>query len=855
MSRRKLWPFNDLARTVLAMGVVCGLAGIAPAEGFTMHARVSYDAGSNLVKGSDDKDWSHATLNTLLIAGDTLWVDEGGTSEVEFSGGTFLRAADGTKVDLYALPPTALLRGWSGSFYVQRISRSQGDFTVETPAAKIYVQPDTMVRVDIVGGGATTVSVQSGRVSVRAADGNGAVTLDSGERIWADPGMLPSEPTPYNAEREDALDSWNRERAALLYPSPRTAPKEVVIADGTIGTSDLDRYGEWVYVENRYCWRPTVVVNYVPYRYGYWNYVPTIGNCWVETQPFSYVTTHYGRWHHTSSYGWVWGYDPVWSPAWVATVRCGDYYVWSPVGFDYRPVSYGGVGFSIGGVNFAIGATSYVPVGYFGYGPSHVYGCYPEFGNYVNHATINIWNINTGNRNRIPVPYNRDVPTERDYTPRRSIRGLESIGNDTQLASQRVTQLERGMGRSTFAPENSPRVRNDRTVNTPGNRTAEVRQVRVSESRNADLLNANVADGLSSARNGRSGNAERGTRAERPLQTLEPRIGRPADDSGRPAAEMERPRVAERGEGRGNREATPTLTNEDARGTRPIPGDRQREVDGPVSTDTPRGTRGDDATTPRSDGGRTPRVPLDGNVEIERPTSRGESTPDNAVRSPRTRTVESDSEGGRVGGGAPRRTAVPKGDDPARTPSVTIRGRTPSGPSVDDVPTRRREATPGNSADWSNERSRTPRSGGSKQYTPAPQPERVSPRGATMERPSTRDDNSRQRLPQPSTMERSAPREVPQRSYEAPQPRVETPRPQYQAPQRSYEAPQRVEAPSPRVSAPREASRPQTREMDVPQVQRSAPAMRSGGGSDGGGRSAIPDRGSSRSNGRSRGER
>lgn len=858
MIRRNYWPCKQLAQMAMGLAAVLGLAGAAPAEGFTMHARVSYDEGSNLVKGSDDKDWGHATLNTLLVAGDTLWVDQGGTSEVEFSGGTFLRAADGTKIDLYALPPTALLRGWNGSFYVQRLERSPGDFTVETPAAKIYIEPDTMIRVDIVGGGATTVSVQSGRATVRAFDGNGVVTVDQSERVWVDPGMLPSEPAPYDVSREDALDSWNRERAAMLYPTPRTAPREVVIADGTIGTSDLDRYGEWVYVENRYCWRPTVVVNYVPYRYGYWNYVPGVGNCWVGTQPFSYVTTHYGRWHYTNRYGWVWGYDPVWSPAWVATVRCGDYYVWSPIGFDYRPVSYGGVNFSIGGVDFFVGATSYVPVSYFGYGPRYVYGCYPEFGHYVTGTTqINIWNINVNGRDRIPVPYTRDLPTERDYTPRRSIRGLDSVGSDNVLASRRVEQLERGLGRSSFAPEDRQRVREERTVNTPGNRAADVRQVRVQQNRNTDLLGDRVADGRSSARNDRGSQEGRSGRGERQPVTLEPRVGRPADDSGRPAVDEARPQVAERGEGRGNvRDAAgdgnPTLTNDDARRARPVPTERRRDVDGPVVNDGP---RGEDPATPRGDAGRTegrtPRVPVDGNVEIERPTTREGSRSESTVRGPSLRTVESDSEGGRVGT-SPRRTTAPREGDSQRAPSVTIRGRTPSGPSVDDVPTRRRETStpsaPGaGRADWSNERSRPVQRGGTEQQAPNLTPERTAPRGASMDRPSYRSNDNEQRMPQPRVIERSAPREVPQQRVERPQ---EQPRPQYEAPQRSVEAPSQQ-----RVFTPRETSRPQQREMDVPQVQRSAPAMR-GGGDSAGGRSATPDRGSrGDGGGRVRGER
>jgi hypothetical protein len=784
----------------LGLGVLLAFtAGASQAEGFTMHGRVSYDAGSNLVKGSDDKEWSHATINTLLLPGDTLWVDEGGTSEVEFSGGNFLRGADGTKVELYSLPPTALFRVWNGSMYVQRLPRSGGDVTLESPAAKVYVEPESVVRVDIVDGGATTVSVRSGRVTVRAADGNGAVTVAAGQRVWADPGMLPSEPTPFDMSREDALDSWNRERMADLVDGARTTPKEVVIQEEVIGASDLNRYGEWVYVDNRPFWRPTVVVNYTPYRHGYWNYVPTIGNCWVDNYPFSYVTSHYGRWNYTSHYGWVWGYDPVWSPAWVASVRCGDYYVWSPIGYDYRPISYGGARFEIGGVDFFIGAASYVPVSYFGHGSRYVYGCYPEFTNYVRHTTvINIWNINVRSNDRIPVPYTRDLPVDRDYTPRRSIRGLDAVGDGSNrvLASERVQRLERNIGRSTFASDKAPAARGGRTVNAPEGRTADVRQVRVKEAREGGSTRA----------------------AGRAHETLTPRVGRAADTTtGRPADDAERPRVAERGK-RGETEA-PTLTNEDARSARPIPGERRRTIDGP-STPEP-GSRDSETTPARGDSGGRARTPIDGSVEEGR-----SGAPAPSVRqggSARTRTVESDSEGGKTGSSVrstPRRTVVPEGDG-ARTPSVNIRGRSSAGPSVDDVPTRRRTSAP-------------PQESPSVEPSTRSRGERSAPRGyesPVYNAPDRGSNTVRGNAPEPR-VERSAPRSVPEPRIERSAPRsVPEPRIERSAPEPRVERSAPRSVPEPRVerSAPRmeQRSAPVQREYNAPTIQRSAPSTRS----------------------------
>ena len=121
-------------RCLTAVTVLVLAAISAGAQELQLHGRVSYDTKGMLVKGTTDNDWERATLNTLLMPGDALWVDQGGLSEVELAGGSFLRLADGSKAELKALPPTADVRGWVGSFYVQRISRSQGSFILTTPS-------------------------------------------------------------------------------------------------------------------------------------------------------------------------------------------------------------------------------------------------------------------------------------------------------------------------------------------------------------------------------------------------------------------------------------------------------------------------------------------------------------------------------------------------------------------------------------------------------------------------------------------------------------------------------------------------------------------------------------------------
>jgi hypothetical protein len=295
-------------RKLLSLALAAlGMAGLAQAQEYSLHGRVSHDEGAMLIRGGNGSDWAHATNNGLVLSGDTLWIDEAGVGEVEFPGGNFLRLADRSKIDVSSVDPISL-RAWTGAFYVQRLARSQGVLVVETPAATIGVRPDTSVRIDVNSGGLTTVSVRWGEAEVRGPVG-GAVIVTGGRRSYIEAGLLPSEPVSFDRAVEDSFDSWSRNRSDYLANGVTAVPAEVQVAPTTIGVSDLNNYGEWVYIDRRPYWRPTVIVDYVPYRLGYWNYVPSYGHVWCGTAPFSYVTSHYGRWTHHATYGWCWGGD------------------------------------------------------------------------------------------------------------------------------------------------------------------------------------------------------------------------------------------------------------------------------------------------------------------------------------------------------------------------------------------------------------------------------------------------------------------------------------------------------------------------------------------------------------------
>jgi len=764
---------------VLALAVI--LAGAAAPSAVAqdpMHARVAFDSGGAMVKGAADEDWSYATVNTLVMPGDTLWVDEQGTLEVEMSGGTFLRMADGSKVDIVSLPPSGVIKGWTGAFYVQRIARSTGSVIFQSPVADMHVQNDTQVRVDILTNGATTVSVRWGAVTIRTPGGQDTI-LQTGQRSYIDPGYLPSVPEPFDRGEEDSFDVWNRDRARLLAVGLDAVPP-AVISNAPVGVADLSTYGEWVTIDSDYYWRPTVVADYVPYRYGHWGYAPSIGYSWVGDYPFGYITSHYGRWRHHPSYGWCWRYRDVWGPAWVASYRVGPNFVWCPLDPWDRPAVYGNDFYYVGGLQFSVFASSYVPADYLLYGDYYINPFNASIIHGVPTTQINIWNINIGtHRPHFPYP-DRNMPV-RDYAPRRVIRGPMALEREGTLARGRVERLESSVGRQRFETAAGGGRRSVRTPEQPGVREARERSVRLApeaasvtpEARGRRLATTDIG-----------GIPERGRAVDRsrsaPGGRVEPGRGersvRRAPDAGVGGVPTERsPGGRERSIRR--MEQTPSAPSAEPRSI------------APNETPSIRG-RGEAG----SRGGPEPSGPTRGRGEAEGPSIR-RSEPSGPVAEPSPRSIE-----------APRRTEVPS----PRSIEAPQRPETPSPRSI-EAPRRTEAPSP-----RSIEAPRGPEAPSVRSIEPPSRPETPSPRSSSPLRgrsslrvapqsPSPSNIISRS-APSPRSIEpprAQAPQVTPRSLRSAPSvPQILRPQvrqaPSMSMPRQSMPSP----SPSPRISAP-----------------------------------------------------
>jgi hypothetical protein len=686
-------------------------------------------------------------------------------------------------------------------------------------------------------------------------DAGGAVTARAGQRVFVDPGLLPSTPVPFDKSREDDFDTWSRERAKFIVVGPDRAPVPELHQKQPIGYSDLEPYGEWVTIDNRPYWRPTVVVDYVPYRHGYWSYVPAYGHLWVGDYPFCHVTSRYGRWTHHGRFGWVWTFTSGWAPAHVAAVRYGNYFAWSPLDYYDRPVSYGSATWRVGDFTFTVGATSYCPADLLYYGPCDVYPYRPGVLPVVNNGNIFIWDIDIHDGDRHDRLHS-SLP-QRDYSPRRVIRGPDHVSDGIRSARARVASLENTIGRGSFRSVGPANSRSIRTAVGDNNRAARARSVDAAPDTRASLRTARegasrvalASSRIAAAQGGRDTmrDGRRSVRSDSEARTLA------GSDRSRAAVANEAtrgvpPAASRAGVSDTSRQAARTPDSRTGRGVNggAATSEPARTRSGATATDSRQAGRTSGAapqvrvTGPRERGAaagsdRTPgrtrvygsnnRSPARSQSESRysrstNGTTQVQSTPGRGVS--RTQGPQSTSRYSRSSAGAtqPQRTQTRVYTPPSRQNQEIPNYTRPSRPSRSTASSSsgrtatRSHTAPSTTTNRSavSRPSRTP----TRQYTPparqnrptVSQPSRSYRSPSTVSRTETTNPNT-SRYSRPSTTTRSRP------SVSAPS--------RSNAPSRSYSSPSTGRS-APSVSAPSRSNAP-SRGYSSPSTSRSAPSV------------------------------
>jgi len=336
-----------MKKAALAAGMfVLWLILVLPAFAeITGTARLSLLQGDVIVQTADTgTEWVAASINMPIMPGDKIWVPEGGTAEIQFLGGTYLRADGNTEMDITNLrtegEDNIVQVGIpQGRVYVKyrRLPAGNSVFQIDTPLASAVAYGSGEFDVTAYENGYTEVSVLDGIVYAESRNGNTKVGQGTMVSVGTDnyAELCPLRP------KDDWL-RWNLSRDSQ-FARARESSRYLPPALNSY-SSDFDEYGRWVNTPDYgYVWTPKVVVSgWAPYRSGRW--IWTGGDyVWVSYEPWGWAPYHYGRWSHRAAIGWFWVPPAVnavfWSPGFVAWIQTPTYVSWVPLA--PREIYYG----------------------------------------------------------------------------------------------------------------------------------------------------------------------------------------------------------------------------------------------------------------------------------------------------------------------------------------------------------------------------------------------------------------------------------------------------------------------------------------------------------------------------------
>ncbi|HYM02951.1 MAG TPA: DUF6600 domain-containing protein [Stellaceae bacterium] len=309
-----------IALSLLAL-LVSGAAALADPPGRV--GRLGYAEGAVSFHAADQDQWSPATINYPVVAGETFWTEPGGRAEIEV-GASEIRLDETTLLTFVALDDGATrLQVDQGVLNIHLRAMPPGGVQVQTPRAQLNLVEPGSYHIDAgrPDGGAppdhTEITVLEGRVTT--AGPRSTLTVLPGETA-----IIGGEPQSFTLREGNAtpFDDWalmREKREAALEASRYVSPEAT-------GYRDLDSYGRWN-TNPTYgaVWYPTAVdPDWAPYRYGHWAFVPPWGWTWIDDAPWGFAPFHYGRWV-TIDGAWAWVPGtvvarPVYAPALVAFV-------------------------------------------------------------------------------------------------------------------------------------------------------------------------------------------------------------------------------------------------------------------------------------------------------------------------------------------------------------------------------------------------------------------------------------------------------------------------------------------------------------------------------------------------------
>jgi hypothetical protein len=306
-----------LVPLVAAALLVCSAASADPPARV---GRLNLIEGSASFMPGDADEWTEATRNYPLTAGDSLWVDSSSRAEAHV-GSTAIRLGAETELAFLELDDERVrIRLSQGLLSVRLRELESGEsFAVDTPAMSVSLLAPGSYRIEVSGSGDARAIVDQGQMEA-LVDG-----LSYPVRAKQTVFVARSDPLSIRMGKAPARDGWDQWCAERDSREDRLASVQYV-PRAMVGCEDLDWYGTWsVTVEFGPVWTPfSLPAGWAPYRHGHWAWVRPWGWTWIDDLPWGFAPFHYGRWALVRG-RWVWVpgskvHRPVYAPALVVFI-------------------------------------------------------------------------------------------------------------------------------------------------------------------------------------------------------------------------------------------------------------------------------------------------------------------------------------------------------------------------------------------------------------------------------------------------------------------------------------------------------------------------------------------------------
>jgi hypothetical protein len=282
----------------------------------TRVGRIASKTGAVSFRTSADTQWSAASLNYPVTAGDAFWTEPAARTELEISASRVALAGQ-TEFDITALDDSGLQAAApQGEAWFHLLNLAPNEvWSIQTPRGMVRLtQPGRYAMVAGTTEQPTLITVLEGAAEL---DGPGLSLKLAANQTATVTGSDPFEGSVGPAVR----DAFVTGRLNAERPRSAAIPAQLTYMSGV---EDLAGYGGWSQAPDYGdVWYPSVSPDWVPYRDGQWAYVAPWGWTWVDSSPWGFAPFHYGRWARIDGrWGWVPGDPssggrPIYAPALV----------------------------------------------------------------------------------------------------------------------------------------------------------------------------------------------------------------------------------------------------------------------------------------------------------------------------------------------------------------------------------------------------------------------------------------------------------------------------------------------------------------------------------------------------------